>query len=193
MIAPSLEARDLEVRAGSRVLVGPLSFVHQAGTVLWLTGENGAGKSSLLRATAQRTRYRGALTLTPAPDLHTLAYYEPGMHFSSGTHVHDWIGLHERWQARSHHADLVDGLLPAGVRGPLLHLSTGEAKRLALWALLRTARHFYILDEPFEHLSPAAKATLTRVLAALAAQAAVVVATNQDIPTDIPASVLELD
>ena len=193
MSAPSLEVCDLHVPAGARVLVGPLSFVHQMGSVLWLTGENGAGKSSLLRALAGRARVRGTLTLTPARGPAAVGYYAPTMHFSSGIHVHDWLLLHKRRQALSHHAGLVDRLLPAGVRGPVLRLSTGEAKRLALWSLLRTARLFYILDEPFEHLSPAAKGTLTGVLAALAAEAVVVVATNQDIPAGVAANILELD
>lgn len=193
MTAPSLELRELQVRTGSRVLVGPLSFVHQAGSVLWLTGENGAGKSSLLRAIARRARYHGTLSLTPAPDRRALCYYAPTMHFTNGIHVQDWIGLHQRWQPQSHHAELVDGLLPAGVRGPLVQLSTGEAKRLALWSLLRSMRCFYVLDEPFEHLSPSAKGRLRGVIATLAAESVIVVATNQDIPTDIPARVLELD
>jgi ABC-type transport system involved in cytochrome c biogenesis ATPase subunit len=87
----------------------------------------------------------------------------------------------------------VNGLLPAGARGPATQLSTGEAKRLQLWSVLRVVRPFYVLDEPFEHLSPSAKLTLTKILSALATDAAVVVATNQEVPADVPARVLELD
>ena len=193
MTRPSLELRDLEVLAGTRVLAGPLSVVHHAGSVLWLTGENGAGKSSLLRALAQRSRYRGTLSLTAGPGLAAFCYYSPVMHIAGGIHVVDWLRLHQRIQAQSCHADPVDAMLPAGVSGAIARLSTGEAKRLVLWSLLRVSRCFYILDEPFEHLSPSAKGVLRSMLAALASEAVVVVATNQDIPSDIPARVLELD
>jgi ABC-type transport system involved in cytochrome c biogenesis ATPase subunit len=188
----SFEARDLQVLAGPHVLVGPLSVVQPAGSVLWLTGENGAGKSSLLRAIAQRGRYRGTLSLTPMPGLATLCYYAPVMHIANGIHVADWLRLQQRIQPQSCHADLVDAMLPVRVSGAIASLSTGEAKRLVLWSLLRVSRCFYILDEPFEHLSPSAKSALRSILAARASEAVVVVATNQDIPPDIPARVLEL-
>jgi ABC-type transport system involved in cytochrome c biogenesis ATPase subunit len=191
-VTPSLVLHHLEVLAGTRVVVGPLSLEHGPGPVLWLTGENGAGKSSLLRAIARGAHYRGRIMLSQR-DARALCYYAPTMHFAAGVTVHDWIGLHERWQRESHHAELTDALLPAGVSGRVVRLSTGEAKRLALWSLLRTRSSFYILDEPFEHLSPTAKSTLKSILAALASEAVVVVATNQDIPADVPARVLELD
>ena len=191
-MTPSLALRDLEVLAGTRVVVGPLSLEHNPGPVLWLTGENGAGKSSLLRAIARGAQQRGRVVLSPR-DARALCYYAPTMHFAAGVTVRDWMALHERWQPESHHGELVDALLPAGVSGRVVRLSTGEAKRLILWSLLRTRRSFYILDEPFEHLSPTAKGTLKSILAALAREAVVVVATNQDIPADVPARVLELD
>ncbi|HEX6064455.1 MAG TPA: ATP-binding cassette domain-containing protein [Longimicrobiales bacterium] len=191
-MTPSLTLRDLEVLAGTRVVAGPLSLEHGPGPVLWLTGENGAGKSSVLRAIARGAPHRGHIVLSP-PAARVLCYYAPTMHFAAGVTVRDWIALHERWQRASHHAELVDALLPPGLSGRVLRLSTGEAKRLALWSLLRARRSFYILDEPFEHLSPTAKGTLKSILAALAPEAVVAVATNQDIPADVPARVLELD
>lgn len=190
-MTPSLVLRDFEVLAGARVVVGPLSLQHNPGPVLWLTGENGAGKSSLLRAIARGVHHRGRIALSPG-NAAALRYYAPTMHFAAGVTVRDWIALHEGWQRASQHAELVDALLPPGVSGRVVRLSTGEAKRLVLWSLLRTPRSFYILDEPFEHLSPTAKGALKSILAALAREAVVVVATNQDIPTDVPARVLEL-
>ncbi len=190
--APTLEVRDLELMSGRRVLVGPVSLQHNPGSVLWLTGDNGAGKSSLLRAIACGSKHRGAIVLAP-PAPQALGYYAPGMHFSAHVTVQDWITLHVRWQPTSRHASQTDALLPGDVAGRIVRLSTGEAKRLALWSVLRAPRRFYLLDEPFEHLSPSAKGSLKAILAALADEAVVVVATNQDVPQDIPARILDLD
>jgi ABC-type multidrug transport system ATPase subunit len=189
--APALELRDLEVLAGMRRVAGPISLVHHTGAVLWLTGENGAGKSTLLRALAQRARYRGTLIGTPRLRRDALCYYAPTMHFSPCIHVADWLALHRRLQPERH--TQTDALLPTRAHGPIDRLSTGEAKRLALWSVLRPARAYYVLDEPFEHLSPTAKTSLRNIIARLAVHSVVVVATNQEIPSGIPARVLELD
>lgn len=188
----SVELHDLEVVAGRRVLAGPLSLVHTPGSILWILGENGAGKSSLLRVMARRAKHRGRLIISPPPDgTRSIAYYAPVMRFPTGITVDDWLTLHRRQQPE----DIVDGvadLLPDNARGAVNKLSTGEAKRLQLWSLLRTLRPFYFLDEPFEHLSPASKLVLKQILAWHARESVVVVATNQDVPSDLPAIVLEL-
>ena len=192
VVTRSLELHDLEVVVGRRVLAGPLSLVHTPGTILWILGENGAGKSSLLRVLARRAKHRGRLVLSPPPDdLRSIAYYAPVMRFPTGITVADWLTLHRRQQPD----DGVEGvaaLLPENAHGAVNKLSTGEAKRLQLWALLRTSRPYYFLDEPFEHLSPAGKQSLKHILARHARESVVVIATNQDVPSDVPANVLEL-
>src|SRR5262245_9190372 len=56
-----LSIDDLCLWRGDRRLVDGLSFALEAGTALWLRGENGAGKTSLLRALAGLARpERGA-------------------------------------------------------------------------------------------------------------------------------------
>jgi ABC-type Mn2+/Zn2+ transport system ATPase subunit len=77
----------------------------------------------------------------------------------------------------------VPGFLPAVPSDRLLtEVSTGEAKRILLHALLTRATEVTVLDEPYEHLSSAAKQALTHVLLERARNSIVVVATNQDIP-----------
>lgn len=188
----SLELRDFEVFAGRRPVAGPLSLLHGNGRILWLVGENGAGKSSLLRALAGRARFRGKMLPNPVPlHLRDVAYYAPVMTFPPGVRVRDWLLLHEQQPSSAEFS--ADQLLPKlKPSAALSRLSSGEGKRCQLWALLRLDRHFYFLDEPYEHLSPSAKATLTNLLLRIADKNVVVVATNQDIPPNSNAQVVEV-
>lgn len=72
-------------------------------------------------------------------------------------------------------------------------VSTGEAKRTLLEALLRKPAPFVFLDEPYEHLSARARDALTEVLVARAKTAVVVVATNQPIPDAAAGPVVQVD
>ncbi len=90
---------------------------------------------------------------------------------------------------------------PPGVRlGPgvppdrlLGRLSTGEARRLLLEALLDRPAAFVFLDEPYEHLSQRAREALTGVLVARARVSVVVVSTNQPVPPGAGGPILRLD
>ncbi|NIQ59234.1 MAG: AAA family ATPase, partial [Gammaproteobacteria bacterium] len=105
-------------------------------------------------------------------------YYHAGMAIPDGSTVGDWERLVLRLvprrtdPGRTRLWPTVDGRRPVG------RLSTGERKRLLLDALLRRPGSL-LLDEPYEHLSPGAKAELTRLLEARARSSVVVVATNQ--------------
>ncbi|WP_022909806.1 ABC-F family ATP-binding cassette domain-containing protein [Aestuariimicrobium kwangyangense] len=80
-----LQVRDLEVRAGARLLVEPISFQVIAGDKVGLVGRNGAGKTTLTRilageaqpagGTVTRTGHLGYLPQDPRdPDLEVLAH-----------------------------------------------------------------------------------------------------------------------
>jgi ABC-2 type transport system ATP-binding protein len=169
---------DVTVRRGATVVVERLSVRVRPGAVWWVTGPNGAGKSSLLRVMAGLDRPAGGRVERREDPDHPFLYFHPEMANPDTVTVGDW----ER---------LVRRLLPPGCDGgptPLWptaeagrrvgRLSTGERKRLLLDALLRRPGSL-LLDEPFEHLSPRAKADLSRLLEERSTSSVVVVATNQ--------------
>lgn len=189
-----LVLRNVSIRRGARALVDDLSWSAAPGAIHWVVGDNGDGKSSLLRVLAGREPAdAGDRRVEGIPAGSEIRYYNPRMGLPPGRTVGEWrrlraiLGLPER--------SGVDDLLPArvGADQRLDQLSTGEAKRLLLHSLLARASALTILDEPYEHLSPPAKAALSRHLAARALETIVVVATNQERPPGVPARVLDLD
>lgn len=192
--SPSLGVTGVTIAHGTRVVVRDVSFSAAPGTLVWITGDNGAGKSSLLRALAGRGNASGHVTRPSGHDLRNVCFYSPLMGVPTATTVRRWIEFNHRIQ----HGDTVvlaetDPLVPAVQPNALLtSLSTGEAKRLLLWGLLRVKRDFTFLDEPYEHLSPPAKHRLTEILLERSEHSVVVVATNQDVPDTEHKLVLEI-
>jgi ATPase subunit of ABC transporter with duplicated ATPase domains len=161
------------------------TWVHSPPGIAWLIGANGSGKSSLLRALAGWQRpTSGRITWSHAVRSHR--YYAPVMQAPPEMRVGDFIEFIERIEAESSVLG-VDALLPVRVESAQRfgRLSTGEAKRLLLWALLRSGDGALLLDEPYEHLSREAKVVLTEVLRARAESRVVIVATNQEVASTV--------
>lgn len=189
-----LQIQGLEIRKGRAIILSDFTWEHHPGEVAWVVGENGAGKSSLLRTLAGRDHAAaGSVTrLTPPGTRPTVLYYHPNMGLPDSLTVGAWQDFVERITPAASRYPLIPDLLPASAlpHKRVERLSTGEAKRLALHALLRRAAPFLILDEPFEHLSPSAKDILAEHLCARARDTVIVVATNQEIPPDTNGPIL---
>jgi heme exporter protein A len=190
--APRLEADGLTCVRGDRRLFHQLSLSLGAGQVLRVEGDNGAGKTSLLRILAglglpalgevrwnglaiarQRERYGrsllylghlGALKdeLTPEENLLTDAQ------------LGGWPGVDRD--------RVLDALDRMGLRRvaalPARVLSAGQRRRTALTRLLLSPAPLWVLDEPFNALDVAAVEQLGRTLSAHTARGGLVVLTS---------------
>jgi ABC-type multidrug transport system ATPase subunit len=181
---------DVTITRGPNPVVDGLTVDLEPGAIFWVVGPNGAGKTSLLRVLAGVDPPRRGTLERDGPDL---LYFQSEMTLPASATVGSWErlvrrlsrsgGASERAGRPSVRAGRPSGRTPLwpddvepGRR--VSRLSTGQRKRLLLDALLREEGPA-ALDEPFEHLSPGAKADLATLLERRAERYPVVVATNQ--------------
>ena len=156
----SLELREVGVSRGGRRLFSDLSLSLAAGQACALTGANGAGKTSLLRAIAGlvaldagEVAFAGAETdAARAGGLHLLGHLDG---LKPARTAREELSFWSLWQGGS--ADSAMGAAAALELAPLLdlevrRLSAGQRRRLALARLLAAPRPLWLLDEPLSPL-----------------------------------------
>ena len=171
---PRLSLSDLAVRRGPNRVVDGLTVEITSGSIFWVVGPNGAGKTSLLRVIAGLDRPDHGTVARAGR--HRFLYFHSEMTLPGWSTVGGWDRL---LTGVAPDAGPPTPLRPALAPGRWIRrLSTGERKRLLLDGLLRVPGSL-LLDEPYEHLAPAAKADLSRLLRQRARAHVVVVVTNQ--------------
>lgn len=158
-----LDIRDLSLTRGERRLFAGLSLRLDAGDAVALTGSNGAGKTSLLRAVSGFIRPEaGAVTfhgvigsLEPSQareSLHLLGHLDglKGQRLAG-----DELAFQARWLGADQAA--LDRAIATLKLTPLLDLevrklSAGQRRRLALARMVAAPRPLWLLDEPFAPL-----------------------------------------
>ena len=195
-----LEADKVSCLRGERRLIAALSFTVQRGRLLAITGENGSGKTSLLRmlcgllpaeqgrilwqgeeVRACKERYLASLIyighlnslkddLTPVENV-TISARLAGEEISEG---------------KTCEALEAVGLAQAIYRLPTRVLSQGQKRRVSLARLWLSQRSLWILDEPFAALDVSATGLLMQQLRSHLNNGGIVIAaTHQEIDVGV--------
>jgi ATP-binding cassette subfamily F protein uup len=156
-VAVLVDASKLAVSRSDRVLFADLAVTVSDGDRLGVVGINGTGKSTLLRVLAGSTEPdSGVVRRGRGARVGVLDQEEP---LAAGT-VRQAVG--GGWESEA----IVDRLgMGALTDRPVSELSGGQAKRVALAAVLSRPAELLILDEPTNHLDLPAIAWLEAWLA----------------------------
>ncbi len=201
-----LEGIDLACERGERLLFAALSFRVEPGTCLHVVGENGAGKTSLLRIvcgllapTAGEVRWRG----TPTRRLRE-AFWGELAYVGHLNGVKDDLTAAENVRFAAAIAGRACGqedaraaLRALGLAGfedrPARTLSQGQRRRVALARLQSAAAAtLWVLDEPYTALDARGAAVLNALIGGHLARGGIVMLTTHQ-PVDLPGRVERLE
>ena len=199
VVIAALTLRSVGVSRGGRRLFAGLSLALKAGEACALTGANGAGKTSLLRAIAglvaidqgeidfggvEAGEARGA-------GLH-LVGHQDGL--KPARTVAEELGFWSRWCGGTEGSALaaaqaleLTALLDLEVR----RLSAGQRRRLSLARLLAAPRPRWLLDEPLSPLDAGWRTRFGAMMQAHLTGGGLIVAAVHD-PLPIAATILEI-
>ncbi|WP_420478429.1 heme ABC exporter ATP-binding protein CcmA [Brevundimonas sp. FT23028] len=189
----------LALSRGERVLFRNLSFSVASGEAVALTGANGAGKTSLLRALAGFLR----------PDAGGVAFADVEADEARTKHLH-WLGHQDglkgarrareelafqgRWLGAT--ADGIAAAVDVLALEPLLDLevrklSAGQRRRLAFARLIAVQRPIWLLDEPLSPLDARWRGALGLLMQAHLDRGGCILAAVHD-PLPVAARALDL-
>lgn len=198
-----VDIRSLSLSRGERRLFSGLSAGLSAGEAVALTGANGAGKTSLLRAVAGFIRpdagtiaFRGADGEIEAETARRAALHLLGHHegLKPQRTAGQELGFQVEWLGGA-----ANGLAAAVARlklAPLLDLETrklsaGQRRRLSLARLVAAPRALWLLDEPLAPLDEAWRGVAAELMAEHLAGGGMILAAVHD-PLPVPARPLDL-
>jgi ATP-binding cassette, subfamily F, member 3 len=162
-----VEAEALELRIGERVLLGEAGFAIERGEHVALVGPNGSGKTTLLETMLEKRELHGGsvrLGHGVIPAYFSQQEAELDTRGSVLQCVQRATGL-QRPDAQK----LLGRFLFSGWtehEKPVLALSGGERRRLALALLVASGANFLVVDEPTNHLDLESREALEAALEA---------------------------
>ncbi len=198
-----LEARDLGVERGERLLFGALSLSAGPGTITQLSGRNGSGKTTLLRTLAGLVTPDSGTVRWRGVDIASSETFRSEMNY-----VGHQTGLNGELSGREnlHFLNVMlarDGEIDAALRQleatsfadkPVRSLSAGQRQRLSLARLALFECTLWMLDEPFTALDRQARVLLETLISRHAAAGGVIlIATHQSFESKLPVEVVALE
>lgn len=176
-----LHLESLGLRRGKRWLFRGMHLALQAGDVVAVTGANGSGKSSLLRAVAGLLAPTEG-SVTGAENCHYIGHLDAvKSELTVEGHLAYW-----RVCYGANPLDDVSALEAFCLRGVVgkqgRYLSAGQKRRLSLSRLYLTPRSLWLLDEPTTALDEQGKSLLYHAIAQHRENGGIsIIATHQEI------------
>lgn len=186
-----LAVSDLACSRGDHPLFSGLSFQLEAGQLLQVQGENGRGKTSLLRTlcgfmapVAGEIRWRGQLVAELGED-----YRGQLLYLGHHNAIKDELSALENLQISAglagcalDESEAVAALRRMGLKGrellPVKVLSQGQRRRVALARMLVADAPLWVLDEPLTALDVGAVGLIQELLGEHLARAGMVIFTT---------------
>lgn len=158
-----LSADGLTLFRGERLLFKGLSFALNPGGMLLLEGQNGSGKTSLMRAIAGLIEFEdgdvmwdGKPVRSNRPAFYgSLVWMQHRVGFKADLTLVENLRFesHLRAQSDEDFDEVLDRLEIARLkRLPLRSLSAGQQRRVALARMLLSRVPLWLMDEPFTNL-----------------------------------------
>lgn len=215
--APVVRIRDLELRRGTRTVLGGVSLDVARGEIVAIMGASGSGKTTLLRTMAGlepfeagRVDVEGVVLADGAAVPSTLKALRAkvGMVFQFHCLFEHMTALQNVWLAPVHvHAAARPGaeaaakalLAQLGVehRAQALprELSGGEAQRVAIARALAIDPPVLLMDEPTASLDPKRRDELGDILRSLVARGRTLIVSthDEDFSTEVATRIVRLD
>ncbi len=185
---------------GERLLFEKLNFKCSNGTVLYLQGANGTGKTTLLRTLCGLSKpYAGSISWC-GENINSLAeeYYKHVLYIGHLPGIKEDLTALENLQFSMALSGTPFHLLQAtevlkmlglarGLNLPTRMLSQGQKRRVALARLWLQDSPLWVLDEPFTALDVAATELLKKKIETFAnAGGMVIMTTHQEVIIDAP-------
>ena len=200
----ALSVTALSIVRGERALFTDLAFAVSAGEVVALTGANGAGKTSLLRAIAGLIRPEAGAAafhdgdgnpidpaVARAHEVHLLGHLDG---LKGARTARQELIFQSQWLGHTHdgisHAVAALGLEPL-LDLEVRKLSAGQRRRLALARLIGSPRALWLLDEPLSPLDARWREAFGCIMRRHLDTGGLILAAVHD-PLPVPARVLDL-
>lgn len=198
-----LDVDALSIRRGPRTLFRGLTFSVRAGEAVALSGDNGAGKTSLLRAIAGLLAPSEGEIAFSADDVrleaqeairnqtHLIGHLDGLAGTRSGRSEMEFATA---WTAGSQtlaHETAERIGLSRLLELPISKLSAGQRRRIAMVRLISSPRPLWLLDEPNTSLDAATRDWLSEMMRAHLANGGLIVAAAHD-PLAIETSIIEV-
>ena len=159
-----IEIKNLSLKYGGREVLKDLNLNIDSGKIIGLVGENGTGKSTLMRVlTGLEKNYKGEVLIDgnrPGGETNALISYQPDhLPFDDYMTVIDIGNIYERFYddfAAENYYKMIDSFsIERNLK--IKECSKGMKDKVQIAASLARKTDFYLLDEPMTGIDPKAR------------------------------------